>query len=182
MKSKKKTLLLAAGFIAFIAVSYAAYNYLKDNSDAGDNGTSGSSEQTQAADFTVFAADGTQVKLSDMKGKPVVLNFWASWCPPCREEMPAFETVFKKEGVEISFIMVNLTDGADETKESAEKYIKENKFTFPIYFDLQAEASDAYSIRYVPTTYFIDREGRIVSTIIGGMNEETLKKNIELIR
>ena len=182
MKSRTKTLISAAGFVLLIVLSSVLYSYLKDKTPADDNDSTGSPEKTLAADFTVYAADGTQIKLSEMKGKPVVLNFWASWCPPCRDEMPEFDTEFRKEGSEIVFMMVNLTDGADETKESAEKYIKQNGFSFPIYFDTKADASDAYSIRYLPTTYFIDREGYIVSTIVGGMNAETLKKNIELIR
>ncbi|MBP3544577.1 MAG: TlpA family protein disulfide reductase, partial [Lachnospiraceae bacterium] len=73
-------------------------------------------EKVPAPDFTVIDAEGNEVKLSDMRGKPVVVNFWASWCGPCKMEMPEFEEVYKELGDEVHFMMVNLTDGWQETQ------------------------------------------------------------------
>ena len=83
---------------------------------------------TDAPDFTVFDKDGNQVQLSSFFGKPIVLNFWASWCPPCKEEMPDFETAYQNYD-DVQFLMVNMTDGARETMESAQAHVAQQGYT-----------------------------------------------------
>ena len=134
---------------------------------------------SQARDFTMQDADGNEVKLSDFSGKPVVLNFWASWCPPCRAEMPDFEEMYKEYGDRINFIFVNLTDGSRETKETADKFIAEQGFSFPIYYDVNGEGSDAYDLYYIPDTYFIDGSGNVTGAAVGGIDKATMQKYIE---
>ena len=85
--------------------------------------SSASPTTVKAPDFTVLDASGNEVHLSDFVGKPVVLNFWASWCPPCKSEMPDFEAVYQACGNDVQFLMVNLTDGNQETLTSAKAYI-----------------------------------------------------------
>ena len=137
-------------------------------------------QRQKAPDFSVADSDGNSVKLSDIlkNGKPVVLNFWASWCPPCRGEMPEFEQVFKERGSEVQFMMVNLTDGQRETKEIAMQYVSAQGFTFPVYFDLNQEGSAAYISRYIPATYFIDKDGYIVSSREGQIDKAFLLNGI----
>jgi len=134
------------------------------------------------ADFTVTDAAGISVKLSDMGGRPVVLNFWASWCSPCRQEMPEFDKLHKELGGEIVFMMVDLTDGARETVATAEKFIRDSGYGFPVYFDTQGRAADAYSIRSIPATFFIDGSGKVVSSQVGALSEAALRRGIEGIR
>ena len=134
-----------------------------------------------APDFTVFDPQGNPVRLSEYQGKPVVLNFWASWCTYCKLEMPAFEEKFLELGEEVTFLMVNVT-GGQETQESAAAYIAEQGYTFPVYYDLQQEAAMAYGTYSLPVTYFIDAAGSAVAYAAGAINAETLQRGIDLIR
>ena len=91
----------------------------------------------KANDFTVINNEGESVSLSDFFGKPIIVNFWASWCGPCKMELPEFEKAYKTYGEEIEFLMVNLTDEYGETVESVKKFTKDNKYNFPLYFDTE---------------------------------------------
>ena len=136
-----------------------------------------------APDFAMVDAAGNTVTLHSLLagGKPAVLNFWASWCPPCRSEMPEFEKVFKELGDEVRFVMVDLVDGGRETIETGAKYIEAEGYTFPVYFDAEQEGAYAYGIHSIPTTIFIDRNGGIVTSAQGMLDESTLRKGVDLI-
>lgn len=134
-----------------------------------------------APDFTVYDAEGNSYMLSDFRGKPVVLNFWASWCGPCKQEMPDFNTTYGKLGEEIHFLMVNLTDGYQETVESASSFIAGTGYTFPVYYDTSSEAAIAYGVYSIPTTYFIDAEGHAIAQATGAISADTLQRGIDMI-
>ena len=125
--------------------------------------------------------NGNKVKLSDMKGKPVVINFWATWCYYCKQEMPDFNQVYQEYGDDVVFMMVNMTDGYQETVDMAKAYIAEKGFVFPVYFDTDLEASIAYAVTGLPTTYFVDANGTLVTYASGAISAETLKKGISMI-
>ncbi len=158
-----------------------------ENSTTGNNSTT-EPEQTAepepilAPNFVVYDKDGNETKLSDYFGKPIVLNFWASWCPPCKSEMPHFNKVYGEVGEEITFLMVDMVDGMQETEEKGKKYIEENEFAFPVLYDLDEDAANAYGIRSIPTTILIDKDGYIVTGVEGAIDEETLLIGIDLIR
>ena len=134
-----------------------------------------------APDFTVYNKEGNPVKLSDMKGTPVVLNFWASWCPPCKSEMPDFDEIAKEYDGKVVFMMVNLTDGMQETQQSAQSFIDSMGYTFPVYFDLDGEAAYEYGIQSIPTTFFIDANGNLIAYGSGAMDGDTVKRGISMI-
>lgn len=134
-----------------------------------------------APDLTVYTADGTAVKLSDFKGKPVVLNFWASWCGPCKSEMPAFEAAYQSMGGDVQFLMVNLTDGVSETVETASAFLAEAGYTFPVFYDTAASANTAYDVSAIPATFFIDAEGCLVDSHTGAMDAATLQSHLDKI-
>ena len=132
-------------------------------------------------DFTVYDVNGNEVKLSDFVGKPIVLNFFASWCGPCKSEMPDFEAAYKERGDEVQFLMINLTDGYYETVESASSFIEQSGYTFPVFYDTSSSAAIAYSVVSIPTTYFIDAEGNIVAKATGALSAKSLAEGIALI-
>ena len=187
MKNTWKWLALLLALVLIITVAYILYSKFGDKFyeggliiDTAD--TTGTSSKFTAPDFTVIDKDGNTIKLSDMRGKPVVINFWASWCPPCKAEMPDFEEMYKKYGDEVTFMMVNMTDGDRETVELAKKHVEDNGFTFPVYFDTEMSAAYAYYVTSLPATYFIDAEGNLITHAIGMINAATLERGIEFIK
>ncbi len=135
-----------------------------------------------APDFTVYDASGNPVSLSDFFGKPVVLNFWASWCGPCRNEMPEFQEMYEKySGEGVVFMMINLTDGSRETQSSASSFINSSGYTFPVYFDTKTSAANAYNISSIPTTFFISKNGDISGKNIGQISKTSLENGIASI-
>jgi thiol-disulfide isomerase/thioredoxin len=182
MTQKLKFGLGLAGFILLLIAATFAYNRLADR-EQGDVPDSAPSKQ-KALDFTMTDIEGTRVTLSGFiaNGKPIVLNFWASWCPPCKVEMPEFDKAYKETGGEVQFIMLNLADGQRETVQKGAQYVKEQGFSFPVHFDTEQEAAYAYGIRAIPTTLFIDKYGYIVTGTQGAINGQTLRRGIGMIR
>jgi thiol-disulfide isomerase/thioredoxin len=116
-------------------------------------------------DFTLPLTGGGTVTLSALKGKVVFLNFWATWCPPCRAEMPDIEAVYqsyKDKG--IAFIAVNL----QEKKSDVVSFLKKNGYTFPAALDSSGTVGMSYGAQSIPTTLLIDKQGRIAAAAIGG--------------
>ena len=178
---KKQQWLLGVGLLLFIAMMLGAtllYSGLSEGHQPENLVTVGT---TPAPDFTVTDRDGNPVKLSELRGKPVVLNFWASWCGPCKSEMPAFEQAYRTYGESIRFMLVNATDGSRETVETARAYIDGRGYTFPIYFDTTLEASIDYGASSIPLTIFIDAEGNLVAYGAGALDAATLQRGIDMI-
>ena len=140
-----------------------------------------SEELEQAPNFTVETEAGEEVSLHDFFGKPLVVNFWASWCGPCKMELPDFQAAYEKYEGEITFLMVNMTDGSRETKESAMKYMKDAGYSLPVYYDVKQEAAYTYMVYSLPTTFFINAEGEAVAYAQGMIDAETLETGISMI-
>ena len=142
-----------------------------------------------AADFTVIDYDFDGVSLSSLIGKPVIVNFWASWCPPCIAELPYFQSVYEEYKDEVHFMMINLVDGSRETVDIAKRFVENNGYTFPVYFDTTGEASGKYKVFSIPSTIFVDSEGALVRVLdnygnksdayVGQMAESTLRSFVE---
>lgn len=193
MNNTVKYVILTVVFIAVIALVAVGYDYLSENyrpesepegetAHTPSNGTNTADNVRLAPDFQVLNEDGETVNLKDFFGKPIVVNFWATWCGPCKHEMPFFEDMYKKYGNEVAFLMVNLTDGGRDTIEKVNEFISENGYTFPVYYDTTYSAAITYNVQSIPMSLFINEKGEIVKKQIGAMNEETLEKLIEAIR
>lgn len=118
-----------------------------------------------APDFSLDTLGGGTFKLADQSGKPVVVNFWASWCPPCREELPAFEKVYQNDRDKgLVVVGVNVAESSDVVV----KFVAETGLTFPIALDVSGETTALYGIEGMPTTFFVGRDGTIHDMVIGG--------------
>ena len=129
--------------------------------------------------FTAYTEDGESVRLIDLRGKPAVVNFFASWCGPCRSEMPHFDEAYRTYGEEIHFLMVDLCAYGNDTIENARAMVGAGGWTFPVCYDTQGEAVTAYGIRSMPTTVFLSADGVLVSKRIGAMTQAQLQQEID---
>ena len=199
MERKNMRLLgLVLGFVLVLVGAGLLYRHLSQTTDTqilGTQQTGAASEQAdqsstaqeeeevpeQMPDFTVVDGEGNQVSLSEFFGKPIILNFWASWCGPCKSEMPDFEAVYQEYGDEIAFLMVNCTDGSRETVETAKTFIQEQGYTFPVYYDTQLDASITYGASTIPMTFFIDKDGYGAAYARTALSREVLQQGIDMI-
>ncbi|MFC5631825.1 MULTISPECIES: TlpA family protein disulfide reductase [Streptococcus] len=133
----------------------------------------------QLPEFKMTNTDGKEVSSSEFYDKPMVIVDWASWCPHCQEHLPIIQKLYEEYGDRIHFVMINLTDNAQEPKSQVDAYVKENKFTFPYYYDLGQQAADSLKVEYLPTTYFVDGQQIIKDIRVSEMNEKELRQAIE---
>ncbi|WP_308008288.1 cytochrome c biogenesis protein CcdA [uncultured Fusobacterium sp.] len=146
-------------------------------------------EKLPAYDFQLKDQYGNLHKLSDYKGKVVFLNFWATWCPPCREEMPHIEEIYKEYGYNKNDVVIlgaaspataENPSPQDESEEKIKAFLTKNNYTFPVVFDVKGEIFRNYYINAFPTTFMIDKDGNIMGYVAGGLSKENMKKIIEM--
>lgn len=126
----------------------------------------------KAPNISLKDLDGNQISLSDLKGKNVYLNFWATWCPPCRGEMPDIEKLYQEtKNTDLVILAVNL----GEDKDTVKSFISSNKYNFKVLLDSDKAAAALYNISAIPSSFFIDKNGDIVATKIGAMSIEEMK-------
>ncbi len=178
MKNKIWIILLIV-ILTAVLLAAVLYPVLSKSSDGDTNASVDSS--ALADDFTVYDGNMNEVKLSDFFGKPIVVNFWASWCGPCKSELPAFDAMYKKYGNEVAFLMVNLTDGQNETMDGVKAFVAEGGYSFPVYYDVKYNAADAYGIYSIPETVFITADGAVYDICLGAMKESSLESFIKQI-
>lgn len=127
-------------------------------------------EGSKAPDFTANLLDGTTFTLSELQGKPVIINFWATWCGPCVQEMPAFQRLKEDFGDEIGIIAVN--SGEDE--ETVMEFVEENGYTFPVVLDADYDVSMLYPTNGIPYTVILDEEGSVTHLSTGATDADTM--------
>lgn len=163
-------------------------NKIENNQSAGNEQSKdkqpAKDEKIPAIDFTLYDQYGKEHKLSDYRGKTVFLNFWATWCPPCREEMPYIEDLYKEynknndDVVILGIASPNL--GNEVNQEHIEKFLKDEGHTFPVVFDEGGSLVYQYGISAFPSTFVIDKDGNISQYVRGGLDKNTMKYLIEV--
>lgn len=157
-------------------------------SEASSSATASSATASSATpdmdsfDFEVESMDGQTVKLSSMKGRPTVVGFWATWCPPCNDEAPAVQALFDKYGDRVNFMMVDATDGHRETADDVRAWLDEKGYTYPVYLDTHdMQATYMYQATRLPTTVVFDANGYVVNYFAGVMSEEGMARDLDAL-
>ncbi len=188
MNKKLSLLIISLLLVLLLGGAYMLYGHLSESvstDQLANQATPAPEEEsppqkTAAPDFTVYDLEGNEVHLLDYVGKPIVLNFWASWCGPCQMEMPDFQEKYLELGNEIQFLMVNITTGR-ETLESASQFIAQQGYTFPVFYDTASDAAMTYGAYSLPTTFFIDAEGCAIAKATGAISADVLQQGIDMI-
>ena len=176
--TRKEILLLLAGLAAgsLLGLAYIfGSSWLANRRE--NTPTRGLGIGNPAPDFSLELMDGTKTSLAQYRGHPVLLNFWATWCTPCKEEMPMFEQYAERYSPDLVVLGVNY----GETRDMAQAFIAENAIDFPILLDPGSSTGPAYMIRAFPTTFFIDPDGVLRSMHIGQLSEELMDQYLPTI-
>ncbi len=165
--------------IASLGVTWIFLSRTPTHASTGNAMPPSPREGFPAPDFTLEIMGGGQVKLSDLRGKVVMVNLWTTWCPACRAEMPAIEKVYRSyKDLGLEVLGVNITNQDSIT--AVADFVQEYDLTFPILLDRTGEVSTAYNLRGLPTTFFIDRNGIIQTVVVGGpMSEALIQSKVE---
>ncbi len=198
----KKTIGIALALVAVLALAFVGYRYLSTHregtisspdgvqeivpmTDAAETApdtarleTGETAEDYTAPDFIAYTLTGEAARLSDYAGKPVVINFWATWCPPCRQELPGFENAWQQYGDDVVFLMVEC---GGESVDEVESFIAEGGYTFPVYVDSDGSGAAAYGINAIPVTALVDAEGNLFTYQVGAVEEDSLRAAIDLL-
>lgn len=128
-------------------------------------------------DFELTTLNGETLKLSDLQGKKVILNFWATWCPPCKAEMPHMQNYYRNsaENDNVEIVAVNLTTGENKGVKAVQEFVDAYELTFPIPLDELGDVGDSYQAFQIPTTYMLNTDGTIAHKIIGPMDESMME-------
>ncbi|KXS49428.1 MAG: alkyl hydroperoxide reductase [Halanaerobium sp. 4-GBenrich] len=165
MQKKISVFLITALLIA----GFSLINLQQSTAGAAEVGTE---IGMKAPDFSLTNLNDQKVNLSDYRGQKVFLNFWASWCPPCRAEMPDLEKLNQKYGAEVAVLAVNI----GESKSTAANFIMENKLNLPVLLDIDKKTAQNYLVRAIPTTYILNEDGIIVEKTFGALSYQSMLK------
>lgn len=184
----KKNIIVIIALLCLVA--YGGYDYLSKSSERTEKSLGTTAENVEigiekgnaAPDFELSDLEGNPVKLSDFQGKVVMVNFWATWCPPCRIEMPHMQKFYEDyESKDVVILGVNLTP-TEQNEEAIKPFVEEQKLTFPIVLDPAGEAMLTYQVVAYPTTYLLDSKGVIQEKFRGAINYEIMEDAVSKIR
>jgi len=135
-------------------------------------------EGQEASDFRLETNKNQTIRLEDLKGKTIVLNFWTTWCTYCQEELAELQTFYEEKGDNVELIAVNLTS-SERSKQGVLHFIKKSNIPFTVLLDVKGEVAEQYKIIGLPTTFIIDKKGNIKKKILGPITSEMLHKQID---
>lgn len=164
------------GFVLFsVVVTAAVYALDLEPKQNSASNTTKVASAAPAPQFTAMDMQGKLVTLESLKGKPVFLNFWATWCPPCVQEMPHIQAMYEKYGDKMHFVVLN----ADASKEEVIEFMTEKGYKFPTYLNHDNNSINAYGIQSIPATFIIDAQGNLVKSEIGGLSKAQMESAIK---
>lgn len=174
MKQKRTVFILAAVLAMVLAAAGLLYTRFAPQEAARESEeTVNLPDPVPAVDFQAEDQEGTLHSFLELlDGRPAVVNFWASNCPPCRQEMPHFQQVYETYGEDIQFLMINVLDAMGDTREDAQSYLEEEGYTFPVYYDSALSGVIAYGLQGFPTTFFLNADKEVVLGFSGMMSQE----------
>jgi len=179
-KIDKNLWVLCAGLIIGGGLGLFSNIFLRENGGIGGARSLGVLENgvgSPAANFELEATSGKTIQLSDMEGKPVLLNFWATWCGPCQVEMPLIEEYYERYGPNLEVLAINY----DEPIGEIQPYVKKLRLTFPVLLDPGGKTADLYQVIGFPTSYFIDREGFVRGVYVGILSKKVIEDHLKKI-
>ncbi|PUA40980.1 TlpA family protein disulfide reductase [Paenibacillus elgii] len=159
----KRNLLIFGLALALAGLPLFQYEWIDRSSSVSAASRPELKVESPVPAFTLKGLDGGEYKVGGVRDKPLMVNFWASWCGPCREEAPALKQVYDRYKGQFDLYAVNVTKG-DEL-EAVKRFVNQAQFSFPILLDTSGEAADAYRLLFVPTSFLIDRQGRLKEVI-----------------
>ncbi len=180
-KNVKSLILLLVVLAILLGGGYFVYSRYAVKTEPPKNTEITDKEGEPLRDFTVFDAEHNELRAADLAGKPAIINFWASWCPPCCAELPFFDSAWAAHGDRIRFVMINLADDNSETPTAIKSFLEENGYRFPVYYDLNADAANAYAINSIPMTLFVDKNGNVIDSHLGMLSESVLDTMIQTL-
>lgn len=168
--------------LLYVLILVAGASWIALSADTGASATTaGPAPQAgfRAPDFTLKTPSGDSYTLAELQGQAVLINVWATWCPPCRSEMPAIQKMYE-EYKDDGFIVLAVNSTVQDNPFDIPPFMEEFNLTFPILLDETGEVARAYQVRSLPSSYFINRQGIITEVVIGGpMSEALLRTRIE---
>jgi thiol-disulfide isomerase/thioredoxin len=183
--SKSRFYLLVLGMLALALVTLVVIQSCATSNPDSDRGAGKGAQAIQlepapkvghlAPDFVLKDLDGNTIRLSDLRGKMVFINFWATWCPPCRAEMPEIEAVhqeYKDKGVVVLGVDIS------EPESTVRQYVQQGGFSWPIVLDSTGKVARDYQIAAIPTSFFLDREGVIRAVNVGAMTSRAMEEKL----
>ena len=138
-------------------------------------------ENRDLPELTLYDIDEVPTKLDSLKGKPVILHFWASWDSVSTKELPVFQEAWEQLSEDAHILMVNVTDGHKETVITAKRFLDEQEYTFKGYFDTSMTLTGAFGVLQLPSTFFLDSDGNLVAGITGILDAEILRQGLAMV-
>ena len=166
MDKMPKVILLIMLLLSLLTSSCSHSNSTSNNSTPTPTQETkvGTQAGNLAPDFELDNLEGQTISLGDLRGSPVLVNFWATWCPPCRAEMPYLEEVYKEwSGKGVAFLAINMGESSSQVGE----FIQSHTLALPVLLDARQDIAQRYNIQYIPTTFFIDKDGIIQNVKVG---------------
>lgn len=167
-----KTLIIAA-ILGIIWLAVSQESAVQDPSTLATRPQPG----FRAPDFTLTTLDGNEITLSELKGRPVIINFWATWCGPCRQETPHFQTFYERFQDDVVMLGINQRENLDQVN----GFVNEFGMTYPVLLDTDGTVYDRYQVFGLPTTWFVNPDGVLVSVAPGGITEAFLEDQLQEI-